>query len=295
MARCVSSWTGATAVATTRIMAAEDRWAIELAAELLHQGQLVAFPTETVYGLGADARSDRAIARIYEAKGRPGSNPIIVHVADLDAAQDCVREFPQRAAPGGEVLARTVDADSPARCDDLCPRVRRAGHGGDAVSPARRGPGTARDFRRPHRRAQRESLRLHFADDRPARVGGTQWTRAADPRRRRRGSLRNWGREHRPRCASRASRDPAPRRGDAGNDRGRRRPRSGVSRLPRGAYGRHESRDVSAALCAADHRVSCRAHRLAVRSRVGQRATRRWAAQGGLDHLRPGPDAGNAA
>lgn len=58
------------------------------AAEILRQQQLVAFPTETVYGLGGDARSDLAVARIFDAKGRPRFNPLIVHVPDLAAARD---------------------------------------------------------------------------------------------------------------------------------------------------------------------------------------------------------------
>ena len=53
----------------------------------LHQGQLIAFPTETVYGLGADARNDQAITSIFEAKGRPSNNPLIVHVPDLESAK----------------------------------------------------------------------------------------------------------------------------------------------------------------------------------------------------------------
>ncbi len=57
------------------------------AASLLSAGALVAFPTETVYGLGGDARSDLAVARIFEAKGRPRFNPLIVHVATLDDAR----------------------------------------------------------------------------------------------------------------------------------------------------------------------------------------------------------------
>jgi len=57
------------------------------AAALLAAGELVAFPTETVYGLGGDARSDIACARIFEAKGRPQFNPLIVHVPDLQAAR----------------------------------------------------------------------------------------------------------------------------------------------------------------------------------------------------------------
>jgi L-threonylcarbamoyladenylate synthase len=61
--------------------------AIEEAKRLLAAGGLVAFPTETVYGLGADATNGRAVARLYEAKGRPAFNPLIAHVMDVKAAQ----------------------------------------------------------------------------------------------------------------------------------------------------------------------------------------------------------------
>ncbi len=61
------------------------------AADLLADGQLVAFPTETVYGLGADARNGAAVAAIYAAKGRPAFNPLIVHVEDAEAARRYVR------------------------------------------------------------------------------------------------------------------------------------------------------------------------------------------------------------
>lgn len=64
-----------------------DTAGLRKAAEILRRGGLVSFPTETVYGLGADARDDRAVAGIYEAKGRPSFNPLIVHVPDLAAAQ----------------------------------------------------------------------------------------------------------------------------------------------------------------------------------------------------------------
>jgi L-threonylcarbamoyladenylate synthase len=57
------------------------------AAQLLRDGALVAFPTETVYGLGADARNGVAVANIYAAKGRPSFNPLIVHVPDVESAQ----------------------------------------------------------------------------------------------------------------------------------------------------------------------------------------------------------------
>ena len=61
--------------------------AIRRAAELLRAGELVAFPTETVYGLGADATNETALAAIFAAKGRPHFNPLIVHVPDLEAAE----------------------------------------------------------------------------------------------------------------------------------------------------------------------------------------------------------------
>ena len=61
---------------------------ITRAAHVLRGGGLVAFPTETVYGLGADATNDRAVARVYEAKGRPTFNPLIVHVPSIAAAYE---------------------------------------------------------------------------------------------------------------------------------------------------------------------------------------------------------------
>ena len=70
----------------TRVVKA-DKPSIEAAAACLKAGGLVAFPTETVYGLGADAGNGEAIARLYAAKGRPAFNPLIAHVADLAAAQ----------------------------------------------------------------------------------------------------------------------------------------------------------------------------------------------------------------
>jgi L-threonylcarbamoyladenylate synthase len=69
-------------VKPTPIWKAEQPNSIEQAANLLRSGEVVAFPTETVYGLGADARLDTAVAKIFEAKGRPSDNPLIVHIAD---------------------------------------------------------------------------------------------------------------------------------------------------------------------------------------------------------------------
>jgi len=73
---------------TTPLVAAQhDPECLEQAASILRRGGLVAFPTETVYGLGADATNDRAVARLFEAKGRPRFNPLIMHVATLDQAR----------------------------------------------------------------------------------------------------------------------------------------------------------------------------------------------------------------
>ncbi len=87
------------------ILPASDA-AIEQAAACLSDGSLVAFPTETVYGLGADARDDGAVARIFAAKDRPSFNPLIVHLADTGQAQRYVtfdaraRDLAQRFWPG---------------------------------------------------------------------------------------------------------------------------------------------------------------------------------------------------
>ncbi|WP_323769450.1 L-threonylcarbamoyladenylate synthase [Antarctobacter sp.] len=88
------------------------------AARLLADGGLVAFPTETVYGLGADARQDRAVARIFEAKGRPAFNPLIVHCAELDQVKALVHwsEAAQALAdafwPGPLTLVLPLRADA---------------------------------------------------------------------------------------------------------------------------------------------------------------------------------------
>jgi L-threonylcarbamoyladenylate synthase len=78
-----------TAPPKTRMFRAEA--ATEEAARCLAAGGLVAFPTETVYGLGADATNSRAVARLYEAKGRPAFNPLIAHVVHRAAAQAIAR------------------------------------------------------------------------------------------------------------------------------------------------------------------------------------------------------------
>ena len=70
--------------------------ALDMAAELLKGGSLVGIPTETVYGLGADALNPEAVKRIFDAKGRPGDNPLIVHIADIAALRPLISAEPSK-------------------------------------------------------------------------------------------------------------------------------------------------------------------------------------------------------
>lgn len=92
--------------------------ALARAARLIREGRLVAFPTETVYGLGADATNDKAVAAIFKAKGRPRFNPLIVHFADAAAAAEAAdfdgraRELARRFWPGALTLVLPRSRDS---------------------------------------------------------------------------------------------------------------------------------------------------------------------------------------
>jgi L-threonylcarbamoyladenylate synthase len=110
---------------------------IAAAAEALRAGRLVAFPTETVYGLGANAADDRAVAAVFAAKNRPSFNPLIIHVADLAAAEALVRmderarSLAERFWPGPLTLVLPRAASCPvsllasAGLDTLAVRVPR--------------------------------------------------------------------------------------------------------------------------------------------------------------------------
>lgn len=76
---------------------------IKQAASAIREGEILAFPTETVYGLGADATNSSAVEKIFFAKGRPSDNPLIVHIADTDQIKKVVREWPEEA----QILAET--------------------------------------------------------------------------------------------------------------------------------------------------------------------------------------------
>lgn len=74
-----------------------DTAIIQEASDILKKGEMVAFPTETVYGLGANALDEMASKKIYEAKGRPSDNPLIVHVADMEQLKPLVKDIPESA------------------------------------------------------------------------------------------------------------------------------------------------------------------------------------------------------
>src|SRR6476661_1006736 len=76
--------------------------AVVRAVELLRAGEVVALPTETVYGLAANALDAKAVSKIFEIKGRPARNPIIVHVANAEMIKRCASDWP----PGAEKLAK---------------------------------------------------------------------------------------------------------------------------------------------------------------------------------------------
>jgi L-threonylcarbamoyladenylate synthase len=81
----------------TEVLDGRDPASISKAADILKSGGLVAFPTETVYGLGADGLNQSAVENIYEAKGRPKNNPLILHIASIEAAVPLVVDWPRMA------------------------------------------------------------------------------------------------------------------------------------------------------------------------------------------------------
>ena len=74
-----------------------DESVIRQAGEILKNGGLVAFPTETVYGLGGDGLNAESSEKIYAAKGRPSDNPLIIHIADMESLSRIVKEIPEKA------------------------------------------------------------------------------------------------------------------------------------------------------------------------------------------------------
>ncbi|MDR2562214.1 MAG: threonylcarbamoyl-AMP synthase, partial [Holophagales bacterium] len=118
---------GQSAGCGTEVLDGRNQAAISKAAGILKSGGLVAFPTETVYGLGADGLNQNAVEKIYEAKGRPKTNPLILHVADVEAAAPLVADWPRMAQeladkywPGPLTIVL--------QASDLVPEIVRAGN-----------------------------------------------------------------------------------------------------------------------------------------------------------------------
>ena len=101
---------------TLRLEVTEEN--LKRAGEILRRGGLVAFPTETVYGLGADALNEEAVRSVYRAKGRPSDNPMIVHIASRKDLEGLVREV-------GEDAKRAMDAFWPGPLTIILPRSKQ--------------------------------------------------------------------------------------------------------------------------------------------------------------------------
>lgn len=149
---------------------------LDRAAELLRAGELVAIPTETVYGLAADAENGPAVARIFEAKGRPMDNPLIVHIADWDTLPRLGGGDPgyrRKAGPG--ILARAADHDFSEGAAHSGRGECRPAHrcGADAVPSG--GPGGHPGIGPVPRRPVGQPLRLAQPDHRRPCAGRPGW------------------------------------------------------------------------------------------------------------------------
>ena len=134
------------------ILDGNDPSAIATAARALRSGALLGLPTETVYGLAADASSDAAVAQIFAAKGRPSDHPLIVHVADAAGISHFASDVPAFAQ-------KLVDAFWPGPLTLILPRLSGVATAATAPgrprTPARRGPSAAACAQRPGRRCRR--------------------------------------------------------------------------------------------------------------------------------------------
>ena len=230
-----------------------DSEAVGAAARCLAAGGLVAFPTETVYGLGADAQDGIAVARLYDAKGRPAFNPLIAHVPDLAAARrlatfdataerlatGAVARAPHAGAAEGFGLRGGGTRHRRARQH----RGARAGSSGRARHP--------RGARTPGGRAVGQPLGPRLADHRAACARRPARPHRPDRRRRRHACRRRIHHRRLPRRAGAA----AARRRAARRDRARARRRARRSARAR----RHRRRRGAAARPASSPRITRRA------------------------------------
>ena len=114
---------------------------LQKAAKLLRSGELVAIPTETVYGLAANALDGGAVRRIFAAKGRPQDNPLIVHIADMEELPPLVAEVPELAEKLAKAYWPTADYDFSQIGADSGRSERGAFHRGGADALPSAGPG----------------------------------------------------------------------------------------------------------------------------------------------------------
>ena len=96
----------------TLLLAAEDQNTPIVAAEMIRRGELVAIPTETVYGLGANGLSESAVAKIFEAKGRPQDNPLILHICGAEQIELFCHHIPQKAYDQTDIMSDRFEKDS---------------------------------------------------------------------------------------------------------------------------------------------------------------------------------------
>ena len=126
---------------------------------LIRAGKLVAFPTETVYGLGANALDAAAVERIFAAKGRPQTSPLIVHVDSIEMAKGLAARLARRRRDArAPLLAGPFDPGPAQTAADARHRHRRPAHGRPPHACPSPGSGVDPRRRRPHRRTQRQSL-----------------------------------------------------------------------------------------------------------------------------------------
>ncbi len=168
----------------------EDQSNLQAALDRLREGRLVAFPTETVYGLAADARNPDAVQRVFDRKGRPARNPLIVHVADAAMAKPLVSAWPREAQrladrfwpgpltivlPRSSLIPDVVTAGGTTvalRCPDhpLALALLRA-FNGPLVGPSANPSGTVSPTRAEHVAAAFNSSDVLVLDGGPCRVG----------------------------------------------------------------------------------------------------------------------------
>ena len=134
-----------------------DEAGLQKAAGLIREGQVVGMPTETVYGLAADATNRDAVAKVFAAKGRPMDNPLIVHISSMEELEQAVSRVP-------ELVASLADAFWP---------------GADALPPG--GAGIDPHSRSAHCRPLRKPIRLPQPHHCTACAGGHAGTDPGDP------------------------------------------------------------------------------------------------------------------